>query len=144
MAEHKTGKKNPMLFYIDHAGGTSYETVVCITVQTSELTSNITETFTACGRDVEPGTQSATYTIDCQARFDPATGRTSYAEIAASCKAQTVVGYKKSVATPATGDVVETGTGYITSVSQNNVYDGVDTFSFTVTPIDLPTYTVTP
>lgn len=143
MAEHKLSGKNVLLF-IDPAGGTSYDTVVCLTNQTWQGTTNTIDATSKCGPDTLPGTQTNSVTFEGQHLYDPATGTISGVDLFPLWQNQTTIGWKIAPASPVTGDEELSGTGFISELSKNYNQTDPATFSGTLSIIGSTTQTVTP
>lgn len=140
MAEHKLSGKDYLLF-IDPAGGTAYDTVVCLTNQTWQGTTNQIDATSKCGPDTLPGTQTNSVTFEGQHLFDPTTGKISGHGLFSLWQDSTTVGWKISPETPVNGDQILSGTGFISELS--NAYDqnSPTTFSGTLSIIGSTTAT---
>jgi len=133
MAEHKVSG-HLVLLLIDPAGGTSYDTIVCLNSQSFNSETNVIDATTKCGSDSLVGiAPPETIDFDGVQLFDPATGKLSGADLYDLKKAATVFSWKLSVSTPVTGDVVKTGKGFISTLSEEYSVDAAATFSGTIT-----------
>lgn len=143
MAEHK-GKKATNILQIDPLGGTSYKTIVCLVDQSGDNTRDEIDTRTYCEPEgSEPGPATRSRTFNAVNLYDPGSGRTSYADLRILFDAGTVFSYRKGPLTPVTGDVIETGLAYLTSLSDTESATDVDKFSGSFKPTVTPTVTVT-
>ena len=138
MSEHKV-QGGTMLLFIDPAGGTSYDTVVCLTSVSKEDSLSEVDASSACGPDSSPGTLSLSRSFEGQHLQDPLTGKISGTSLRSLMYAKTTVGYMIAPETPVTGDEIETGTGYISALSSSYSFDNVGTFSGTLKPYGTPT-----
>lgn len=141
MAEHKVSG-GTMLLFIDPAGGTDYDTVVCLTTVGKTNTVNVIDASSACGPDKSPGTLEIGYTFEGQHLQDPATGKISGTSLLQLLRAKTTVGWKIAPESPVVGDEIEEGTGYLSELSSTYGYDAVGTFSGGLQPYGTPTITV--
>jgi hypothetical protein len=141
MAEHKVAG-GTMLLFVDPAGGTSYDTVVCLTTVGKSASVSVVDASSACGPDKSPGTIELNYTFEGQHLQDPVTGRISGTSLRQLLMAKTTVGWKISPETPVTGDEIESGTGYLSDLSSTYAFDSVGTFTGTIQPFGTPTITV--
>ena len=142
MAERKVSGKD-VLLYIDPLGGTSYDTVVCLTSQSFSSDTNVVDANSKCGPDQLPGTQNESIDFEGQQLIDPNTGKVSGADLYDLKQAQTTIGWKIAVASPTTGDVVKSGKGFISSISEDYGLEDPATFSGTITIKGLATQTIT-
>lgn len=143
MAEHKVAG-GTMLLFIDSTGGTSYDTVVCLTSVGKSDSVSVVDASSACGPDKSPGTVEISYSFEGQHLQDPASGKISGTSLRQLLRAKTTIGWKISPVSPVTGDEVEEGTGYLSELSSTYAFDSVGTFSGTIQPFGTPTITVTP
>jgi len=129
MAHKLSGKE--ILLYVDPAGGINYSTVVCLTNQTWQGTSNVIDATSKCGPDTLPGTQTNSITFEAQQMFDPTSGEVSGASFFDFWKASTTIGWKISPASPINGDEILSGTGWISALTKD--YNQTDPSKFTGT-----------
>lgn len=141
MAEHKVSG-GTMLLFIDPAGGTSYDTVVCLTSVGKSNTVNVIDASSACGPDKSPGTIEISYSFEGQHLQDPASGKISGTSLLQLLRNKTTIGWKIAPETPVTGDEIEEGTGYLSELSSTYGYDAVGTFTGALQPYGEPTITV--
>ena len=141
MAEHKV-QGGTMLLFIDPAGGTAYDTVVCLTVVGKDDSVDEIDASSACGPYISPGKLTINRPFEGFLLQDPTTG-ISGSDLRLLMYAKTKVGYKISPVTPVTGDEVEVGTGYITKLSSTYGFDSDGNFSGTIRPSGTPTITIT-
>ena len=142
MAEHKV-QGGTMLLFIDPAGGTNYDTVVCLTSVGKSDSVNVNDAASACGPDNEPGVLSINYSFEGQHLQDPLTDKISGTSLRQLLRAKTKVGFKIAPVTPVTGDEVEVGTGFFSELSSSYSFDSVGTFTGTLNPYGTPTLTIT-
>jgi hypothetical protein len=142
MAQHKVAG-GTMLLFIDSTGGTSYDTVVCLTNVGKSDSVSVVDASSACGPDKSPGTVEISYTFEGQHLQDPGSD-ISGTDLRILLRAKQTIGFKIAPASPVTGDEVEEGTGYLSELSSTYAFDSVGTFSGTIQPYGTPTITVTP
>jgi len=142
MAEHAPIVGSILLF-IDPLGGTTYDTVVCLTniSRTNEVA--VIEADSVCGANKQPGIVSFSIEAEAYHLQDPATGKLSGSDLRALMLAKTIVGYKVGPASPVTGDEVETGKAFIASLSDTYNYNEAASFSLTLQPVGTPTFAIT-
>ena len=131
-----------MLLFIDPAGGTAYDTVVCLTSVGKSDSVNVIDAASACGPDKSPGMLDLSYTFEGQHLQDPASGRISGTDLRVLLRSKTTIGWKIAPVSLAIGDEVETGTGFISELSSTYSFDSIGTFSGTLQPIGTPTITI--
>lgn len=141
MAEHKLSGKE-ILLYIDPLGGVDYSTVVCLTNQTWQGTSNVIDATSKCGPDTLPGTQTNSVTFEGQQLFDPSVGKVSGASLFDLWKNSTTIGWKISPTDPIDGDEILSGTGWISDLSKNYNQTDPSTFSGTLSIYGSTTQTI--
>jgi hypothetical protein len=130
MSEHKLSGTS-VLLYIDPAGGTAYDTVVCLTSQSWTGSTNVIDATSKCGPDSLPGTQTNSVSFEGQHLYDPAVGKLSGVSLFDLWQGKTTVGWKISPAIPITGDEILSGTGFISELSKT--YGQADPSTFTGT-----------
>jgi hypothetical protein len=141
MAEHKV-KGGTMLLFIDPAGGTAYDTVVCLTSVGKSDSVNVIDAASACGPDKSPGVLDLSYTFEGQHLQDPSNDKISGTNLRQLLRNKTTIGWKIAPATPAIGDEIEVGTGFISELSSTYAFDSVGTFSGTLQAYGTPTLTI--
>ncbi len=141
MAEHKVAG-GTMLLFIDPAGGTDYDTVVCLTSVSKSASVSVVDASSACGPDKSPGTIELSYGFEGQHLQDPATGKISGTSLRQLLMAKTTVGWMIAPESPVTGDEIEEGTGYLSELSSTYAFDSVGTFTGTIQPYGTPTITI--
>lgn len=143
MAEHKiTGSS--VLLEIDPAGGTDYDTVVCLTELTRADTRGIAEANSFCGPEKALGPlEVGERTFTGFHLMDPDTGKISGSSIRTLLYAGTTVGYRIGPVTPVDGDEVETGTAFVSNLGDTYTTDTDATFSGALQPYGTPAFAVT-
>ena len=141
MAEHKVAG-GTMLLFIDPAGGTDYDTVVCLTSVSKSATVSVVDASSACGPDKSPGTVELSNGFEGQHLQDPVTGKISGTSLRQLLLAKTTVGYKIAPETPVTGDEIEVGTGFLSELSSTYSFDSIGTFTGSLNPFGQPTITI--
>jgi hypothetical protein len=141
MAEHKVAG-GTMLLFIDPAGGTDYDTVVCLTSVSKSASVTVVDASSACGPDKSPGTVELSYGFEGQHLQDPATGKISGTSLRQLLMAKTTVGWMIAPESPVTGDEIEEGTGYLSELSSTYAFDSVGTFTGTIQPYGTPVITI--
>lgn len=131
-----------MLLFIDPAGGTDYDTVVCLTSVGKSDSVNVVDASSACGPDKSPGTLEISYSFEGQHLQDPVTGKISGTSLRQLLRAKTTIGWKIAPESPVAGDEIEEGTGYLSELSSTYSYDSVGTFTGTLQPYGTPTITI--
>ena len=141
MAEHKVAG-GTMLLFIDPAGGTAYDTVVCLTSVGKADSVTVVDAASACGPDKSPGTLELSYSFEGQHLQDPTSGRISGTDLRTLLRGKTIVGWKIAPETPVTGDEIESGTGFLSELSSTYAFDSVGTFTGSIQPQGTPTLSV--
>lgn len=141
MAEHKV-QGGTMLLFIDPAGGTNYDTVVCLTSVGKTDSIDPVDASSACGPDKSPGKVAISYSFEGQHLQDPDTGKISGTSLRQLLRAKTFFGFKIAPVTPVLGDEIEEGVGYFSELSSTYSFDSVGTFSGVIQPVNQPTITV--
>ena len=130
MAERKVNGKDILLF-IDPAGGENYSIVVCLTSNSKKLTTATLDAASKCGPDTRPGAQSVSVDFAGQVVVAPDAGRVSEGDLFDLWKNSTNIGWKQGPAAPVDGDVIYTGQGFISDLSDTYDMNGA-TFSGTI------------
>lgn len=141
MAEHKVAG-GTMLLFIDSTGGTSYDTVVCLTSVSKSDSVTVVDASSACGPDKSPGTLEISYGFEGNHLQDPDSGKISGTSLRQLLRNKTTIGWKISPESPVSGDEIESGTGYLSELSSTYSYDSVGTFTGTIQPYGDPTLTI--
>jgi len=141
MSEHKV-QGGTMLLFIDPAGGTSYDTVVCLTSVGKTSSVNVVDAASACGPDKSPGVLDLSYTFEGQHLQDPSGGKISGTSLRQLLRAKTTIGWKIAPENLQVGDEVETGTGFLSELSSTYAFDSVGTFSGTFQAYGTPSLTI--
>lgn len=131
-----------MLLFIDPAGGTDYDTVVCLTSVGKSDSINVVDASSACGPDKSPGTLEISYSFEGQHLQDPVSGKISGTSLRQLLRAKTTIGWKIAPESPVAGDEIEEGTGYLSELSSTYSYDSVATFSGSLQPYGTPSITI--
>lgn len=141
MAEHKVAG-GTMLLFIDPAGGTDYDTVVCLTSVGKSDSVNVVDASSACGPDKSPGTLEISYSFEGQHLQDPVTGKISGTSLRQLLRDKTTIGWKIAPESPVAGDEIEEGTGFISELSSTYSYSEIGTFSGSIQPYGTPSITI--
>jgi hypothetical protein len=141
MAEHKVAG-GTMLLFIDPAGGTDYDMVVCLTSVSKSDSVTVVDASSACGPDKSPGTLELSYAFEGQHLQDPTTGKISGTSLRQLLRAKTTIGWKIAPEIPVAGDEIEEGTGFLSELSSTYAFDSVGTFTGTIQPFGDPTLSI--
>ena len=128
MAQHKISG-NDYLLLISDDGGTTYDTVVCLTSNSITRSTNTIDANTKCGPDKLPGTQSNGVTFEGQIMLDPSGSTVSLDVLEDSWSAIDTIYWKMAPVSPVTGDITYTGTGFISKLDEVFAQDAPGTFS---------------
>ena len=144
MAQHKLSGKQ-FLLLIDPAGGTTYNTVICLTSQSIKFGVNVIDASSNCGPDTLPGKpQPEAITFEGQHMYDPTSATDiSGQDILPLLQASTKVGWSIAPEDPVTGDETLSGTGFFSELTKHYPGDGVVTFSGTLSIYGQSTQTIT-
>jgi hypothetical protein len=141
MAEHKVAG-GTMLLFIDPAGGTDYDTVVCLTSVSKADSITVVDASSACGPDKSPGTLELSYSFEGQHLQDPDSGKVSGTSLRQLLRAKTTIGWMIAPESPVAGDEIEEGTGFLSELSSTYAFDSVGTFTGTIQPYGDPTLSI--
>lgn len=142
MAERAISGTDVLLF-IDPAGGTAYDTVICLTSNSFNAAVEKIDSRTKCGANTLPGSSTFEVSFEGQVMYDPAAGRISTADLYTLLANKTTVGWKIGTAIPASGDVIYEGTAFIANLDQTYADNTPSTFSGSLGIYGTPTQTVT-
>jgi hypothetical protein len=124
--------------------GGSLKTVYCLVSVTRNYTLNITDAGSICNpAKKSPGTQEFTVSMTLQREWEPGVSHYSEKFLQDALINKTLIDYTVGPATPVTGDLVETGTGYITSATKTDNATDLGTMDITITCTQAPVLTVT-
>lgn len=141
MAERKVAGKDVLLF-IDLAGGTAYDLIVCLTQNSLKRTASQIDNATKCGPDLGPGAQTVTVDFTGVIVYGNDTStRLSEADIHDAWADGRTIGWRMGTTTPVAGDVIYTGQGFISDLTGDYSMTGA-TFSGTIGVQGLPTKAV--
>jgi hypothetical protein len=141
MAEHKVAG-GTMLLFIDPAGGTDYDMVVCLTSVSKSDSITVVDASSACGPDKSPGTLELSYAFEGQHLQDPDSGKISGTSLRQLLRAKTTIGWKIAPESPVAGDEIESGTGFLSELSSTYAFDSIGTFSGTINPYGDPSLSI--
>lgn len=116
MAEIKINGSHYGLF-IDPAGGTSWDLIVCLTSQSLNRTTETVDSSSKCGSSSGAGKKSADVSFEGILMLDPDDTHISGGDLHDLWEDSTVFSWKIGRLVPVTNDVTYTGTGYLTSLS---------------------------
>ena len=115
---------NDILLFIDPAGGTNWDLIVCLTSNSIERTTNEIDAASKCGPNLLPGTQTIKVNFDFHDVLDTSNGEISEDALHLLWQAKTIISWKFGKTTPLAGDVTYTGTGFLgtlnTTAAQNS------------------------
>ena len=143
MAERELQGKDFILF-IDPAGGTAYNLVVCLTANNFNRSRNTSETSTFCGTKVSYGPEVLELGASGEVILDTTAGRTSLEDLDVAFRDNDTIGWKMGEVTPTVGSVTYEGTGRISQLNLSNSAEGAATFEITIKPDATYTTTITP
>ena len=135
MAQREVQGKDVLLF-IDPAGGTTYDTIVCLTSNGLTLATNTINSSSKCGTSSSPGTSTFDVPFEGNYMLDPDSGNISGADLFTLAKNKTNFSWKMGPAIPVIDDIVYTGTGFLSGLTISYP-DGVATFSGTISCDDI-------
>jgi hypothetical protein len=127
MAQRKIAGDDILLF-IDPLGGTDYDTIVCLTEQQFNRATTEIDAKSKCGPDKLPGAQNIELTFQGQIVYGPDSGNISESGLHTLWQNSTTIGWKLGKASPVTGDVTYSGTGFISRLNSAFAMDSPSTF----------------
>lgn len=125
--------------------GESQRVVWCQVSATRNYTMNIIDASSKCNTAAKaPGTKDYTLDVSLQRTWDPAVDHYSEKFLHDAFEADSLINYTIGKAAPTTGDLVETGTGYITSMTKTDDKDNPATMDITITCTEAPVLNIEP
>ena len=134
---------NDYLLFIDPAGGTNYNLIVCLTSNSIERTTNEIDAASKCGPNLLPGTQSIKVNFEFHDVLDTSNGEISEGALHALWAAKTIISWKFGVTSPNPGDVTYTGTGFFGTLNMTAAQNSPTTVSSSIAVQGSITQTVT-
>lgn len=122
--------------------GQSQAMVYCLVSVTRNYTTNITDAASICNPAAKtPGTQDFSVDMTLHRVWDVDPGHYSEKFIHDAMVNKNLIDYTVGPASPVSGDLVETGTGYITSMTKTDNATDRGTMDITITLSDEPVLT---
>jgi hypothetical protein len=125
MATHKLSGDDVILMISND--GVSYDTMVCLTSNGITRATNEIDAKTKCGPDKLPGTQEITVNFEGQIVYD--SGDVSLEDLFTYWENKTTIYWKMGPASPQTGDITFSGSGFISALDDTYAMDSPGTFS---------------
>lgn len=125
MATHKLSGDDVVLMIGTSAG--SEDTIVCLTSNGITRATNEIDAKTKCGPDKLPGTQEITVNFEGQIVYDSAD--VSLEDLFTWWESKTTIYWKMGPASPVTGDITFSGSGFISALDDTYAMDSPGTFS---------------
>lgn len=141
--ERKVNGKDILLFIDPTNVGTTYKTIVCLTSNSLKRTTAILDAASKCGPDSQPGAQTISVDFTGQTVVDPDATHTSEGDLHDLWASSATFKWKMGPAVPVEGDVVYTGSGFISDLTKTDDMNGA-TFTGTLGVQGAVTKTVTP
>ncbi len=142
MAERNVSGKDVLLF-IDPAGGTTYDLIVCLTANSKKIATSVVDAASKCGPSSTPGPTTVTIDFAGQIMVEPGASRLSEGALHDLIMAGTTIGWKISPAIPVNGDDLYSGKGFFASLDTNWDLNGA-TFSGSIGIKGTPHHSVYP
>ncbi len=143
--EHNLSGKDYVLM-LDTSGVapyTAYDTVVCLRDHKFQSDNNDIDASSQCGSVILPGIPKEVIDFGGIQEFDPGAGRVSGANLYQTKQDRRIVGFQITPAAPITGDPVKTGTGYISTISEDYSFNTACMFTAKINIIGVATQTIT-
>ncbi len=123
--------------------GESQKLVFCQVSATRNYSMNVVDASSKCNpAGKAPGTKDYTLDVSLQRTWDPDSDKYSEKFLHDAFQNDTLIDYTVGKAAPTTGDLVETGTGYISSMTKTDDKDNPATMDITITATDAPILTL--
>lgn len=134
-----------MLLLLDTAGGTAYDSVICLTNWSINDSVNVIDANSFCGPDKEAGTiEGAEIQFEGQLAVEPTANEVGIKAIYDAFTAKSNVGFKIGPNVATTGDITWAGTGFISQYESSAAEGELPMFTATLTVKGVPTLTVAP
>ncbi len=143
MAKRKINGKDVLLFIDSTGAGSTYDTVVCLTSTGINRTTGVESSASRCGVDSGPGDQTTTIPFAGFVVYEAETGEMANSDMNTLWKNSTEIAWKISTAAPVTGDVVQTGKGWISELNETYDQNGRASFTGTIQSGDITTTVTT-
>lgn len=140
MAERLVNGKDVLLF-IDSAGGTNYDLIVCLTSNSKNIATSVIDSASKCGPSSTAGPTTISIDLAGQIMADPDAGHVSEGDLHDLIIAGTTVGWKLAPAVPVDGDDIYSGTGFFSTLNSTWDMNGA-TFTGTLSPDGTPVHSV--
>lgn len=125
--------------------GQSQQVVYCVVSITRNYTTNIIDSASICNPvSKTPGTQDFSVDVSLQRYWDTAVNHYSEQFLHDAMMNKSLIDYTVGPATPVATDLVETGSGYITSMTKTDAANEPATMDITITLSDAPVLTEVP
>lgn len=124
-----------VLLFIDPAGGTSYDTVVCGRKVGKQATVNSIDAGSSCGPAKLPGTLDISFDFEGVVLQSPEADTISATDLRIIMYSKNTIGFKICPEGLVTGDEIESGVGFISDISTDYSYNDVATFTMTIQPL---------
>jgi len=125
------------------ADGQSQRVIFCQVSATRNYSMNVIDSSSKCNpASKTPGIKDYTLDVSLQRTWDPALDHYSEKFLHDAFEDDTLVDYTVGKAAPTTGDLVETGKGYITSMTKTDDKDNPATMDITITATEAPVLTL--
>ena len=122
--------------------GQSQQVVYCVVSITRNYTTNIIDSASICNpASKTPGTQDFSVDVSLQRYWDTAVNHYSEQFLHDAMMNKSLVDYTVGPSSPASTDLVETGTGYITSMTKTDSANEPATMDITITLSETPVLT---
>lgn len=138
-------KASTVFLFVDPAGGTDYNTLVCLTNFKFPKKLSVINADSMCGPDKSPGQLDlGDITFDGQTFIDPATGEISGVNLNTLLINKTTIGWKIAPAVLLPGSESWFGTGFVSGLDDDYSFDKVATFSGSIGIFGTPVQTIEP
>lgn len=134
-------KSSDVFIFISFDGGTTYNTVICLTNNGITRARGVIETSTKCGTTSSAGTLTESVTFEGVIWVDPDANESSLVDLVDLMQSGDTFHFKQGVAIPGDGDITASGIGYLSALDESYAVDSAATFSGTITPTEPLTYT---
>jgi hypothetical protein len=125
--------------------GQSQQQVYCVVSITRNYNTNVVDSSSICNPAAKsPGTQDFSVDVALQRAWEPVNTHYSEKFLHDAFNNKSQIDYTVGPATPVHGDIVETGTGFITKMTKADTKDNVGAMDITITCTAAPVIIVEP
>lgn len=132
MVNRKINGKDILLFIDSTNEGDTYDKVICLTSNGLDRSTSVESASSKCGTDSGPGEKTITVPIAGVIVYQAEAGSMSSPSFDSLWKNSTQIAWKQGPVTPVEGDVIYTGSGWLSDLNETADSNGRATFTATL------------